>query len=259
MSRASTKRHCKSLTFKNHYTKACRLTDEFIAGKDCIERSRTDYLQITQYSWIRYYSSKKYARPAYIFLTQYLIAGQGPDRADLLMSSRSVYVVFSSTPKNFFRRVLIMKCSVYLSIVSASFAVIMFGCAKVPQQELSATKASLDSARVHEADKYVADDFSSAQDSLNAAITEIEKQKSANRLIRSFERAKALLAFANTVAKKAGAKAQMEKQKVQAEVDILLADPSKAKKELNWKPKVSFKQLVKLMVESDLQAVAAGR
>ncbi len=37
-----------------------------------------------------------------------------------------------------------------------------------------------------------------------------------------------------------------------AEVDLLLGDPSKAKKQLGWEPKVGFKELVKLMVDSDL-------
>ena len=36
------------------------------------------------------------------------------------------------------------------------------------------------------------------------------------------------------------------------EVDQLLGDASKAKRELGWEPKVRFKELVKLMVESDL-------
>lgn len=36
-----------------------------------------------------------------------------------------------------------------------------------------------------------------------------------------------------------------------AEVDVLLGDYSKAKKELGWKPKTNFKELVKIMVESD--------
>jgi GDPmannose 4,6-dehydratase len=36
-----------------------------------------------------------------------------------------------------------------------------------------------------------------------------------------------------------------------AEVDILVADPSKAFKELNWKPKISFEELVKRMVTND--------
>ncbi len=36
-----------------------------------------------------------------------------------------------------------------------------------------------------------------------------------------------------------------------AEVDILLGDYSKAKKELGWKPTITFKNLVKLMTEAD--------
>jgi len=37
-----------------------------------------------------------------------------------------------------------------------------------------------------------------------------------------------------------------------AEVDLLLGDPSKAREKLNWKLEVSFAQLVKMMVDSDL-------
>lgn len=40
-----------------------------------------------------------------------------------------------------------------------------------------------------------------------------------------------------------------------AEVDILLADSTKAKKELGWKPKVAFDELVSMMVESDLKTI----
>lgn len=36
-----------------------------------------------------------------------------------------------------------------------------------------------------------------------------------------------------------------------AEVELLIGDYSKAKKELGWKPKTNFKELVKIMVESD--------
>jgi GDPmannose 4,6-dehydratase len=37
------------------------------------------------------------------------------------------------------------------------------------------------------------------------------------------------------------------------EVDLLLGDYSKARKALAWKPKVSFKELVRIMVEADLE------
>lgn len=38
-----------------------------------------------------------------------------------------------------------------------------------------------------------------------------------------------------------------------AEVDLLLGDPSKARKLLKWKPKTKFKELVKIMMEADLK------
>ncbi|MGB0419020.1 MAG: GDP-mannose 4,6-dehydratase [Opitutales bacterium] len=36
------------------------------------------------------------------------------------------------------------------------------------------------------------------------------------------------------------------------EVDLLIGDPAKAKRQLNWEPKVRFKDLVKIMVDADL-------
>jgi GDPmannose 4,6-dehydratase len=38
-----------------------------------------------------------------------------------------------------------------------------------------------------------------------------------------------------------------------AEVDLLIGDPAKAKKQLGWEPKVKFKELVKIMVDADLK------
>ncbi|MFJ7928497.1 GDP-mannose 4,6-dehydratase [Peribacillus sp. NPDC096448] len=40
-----------------------------------------------------------------------------------------------------------------------------------------------------------------------------------------------------------------------AEVDILLGDPSKAKQILKWEPQITFEQLVKMMVDQDLQKI----
>jgi GDPmannose 4,6-dehydratase len=37
------------------------------------------------------------------------------------------------------------------------------------------------------------------------------------------------------------------------EVDILLGDPTKAKKELKWEPKVKFEELVRIMAKHDLR------
>jgi GDPmannose 4,6-dehydratase len=38
-----------------------------------------------------------------------------------------------------------------------------------------------------------------------------------------------------------------------AEVELLIGDPAKAKRQLNWEPKVKFKELVKIMTEADLE------
>jgi GDPmannose 4,6-dehydratase len=46
-----------------------------------------------------------------------------------------------------------------------------------------------------------------------------------------------------------------------AEVDTLLADPAKAREELGWSAQTSFGELIRIMVESDLelQERASGR
>ncbi len=38
-----------------------------------------------------------------------------------------------------------------------------------------------------------------------------------------------------------------------AEVELLIGDPAKAKKQLDWEPKVKFKELVAIMVDADLE------
>ena len=43
-----------------------------------------------------------------------------------------------------------------------------------------------------------------------------------------------------------------------AEVDLLIADPSKAKEKLGWEPRVDFEELVRLMVRTDLERLRSG-
>jgi GDPmannose 4,6-dehydratase len=44
-----------------------------------------------------------------------------------------------------------------------------------------------------------------------------------------------------------------------AEVDLLIADPSKARDRLGWTPTVDFKALVHMMVDADLERHRAKR
>ncbi|MDX6652819.1 MAG: GDPmannose 4,6-dehydratase [Solirubrobacterales bacterium] len=43
-----------------------------------------------------------------------------------------------------------------------------------------------------------------------------------------------------------------------AEVDVLVADSSKASRDLSWKPRVGFEELVRIMVEADLALLKGG-
>jgi len=42
------------------------------------------------------------------------------------------------------------------------------------------------------------------------------------------------------------------------EVDILVGDATKAREKLGWKPKVSFSELVRLMMKADLEEQGLG-
>lgn len=44
-----------------------------------------------------------------------------------------------------------------------------------------------------------------------------------------------------------------------AEVDLLIGDPSKAKRELGWQPRTSVEELVKMMVKADLENLVGSR
>jgi GDPmannose 4,6-dehydratase len=44
-----------------------------------------------------------------------------------------------------------------------------------------------------------------------------------------------------------------------AEVDLLLGDATKARTKLGWKPRVTFRELARLMVDADLRALESGR
>jgi GDPmannose 4,6-dehydratase len=44
-----------------------------------------------------------------------------------------------------------------------------------------------------------------------------------------------------------------------AEVDLLIGDPSKAGRQLGWEPQVTFKDLIAMMVESDVRSLSNGK
>lgn len=65
-------------------------------------------------------------------------------------------------------------------------ATLVTSCAKPPQAELDSAKASLEAAKLVEANRYLADEFNALQDSLNAASVAIETEKSKSFISRSY-------------------------------------------------------------------------
>src|ERR1035437_6278774 len=98
-------------------------------------------------------------------------------------------------------RSLLVMCSLVFAIL------LITGCAKMPQQEIDQAKAAVEAARTAQADKFATADFNAVQDAYNAALTEIEKQKSASPFSRKYDDAKAALLAVVTMANNVHAKA----------------------------------------------------
>ena len=110
------------------------------------------------------------------------------------------------------------------SILVAGLAVaFMAGCAKAPEQEVAAAKSAIEAAKSAEADRYAAPEFTAAQDSLNAAMAEIEKQNSAFPLSRNYDHARKALTAVATAASAAQTNAVAAKEKVKIEADSAIA------------------------------------
>ncbi len=114
---------------------------------------------------------------------------------------------------------------------------LVIGCAKAPQQEVDAAKAALEAAKTAEGDRYLPDEFNAAQDTLNAALAEIETQNSKFALTRNYGKAKQLLASALNLANKVGTDVAAKKEEVKAEVTQKVTDLSTAIEESKalWK------------------------
>lgn len=71
-----------------------------------------------------------------------------------------------------------MKNKVLIGLSAIMIAAMFMGCAKVPQVEIDAANAAIESAVAAGADKYLPDEFAAVKDSMNAVMEAIELQKS---------------------------------------------------------------------------------
>jgi phage gp36-like protein len=134
-----------------------------------------------------------------------------------------------------------IRMMVSIVVAGAGVAGFLSGCAKAPDQELAAAKSALQSAQTAEADKYLADRYTSAMTAVDAAQSEISKQNAAFVLVRNYSQAKHFLGIATSLAAalqadaagaKAAAKAEVEEgiYTAQAQAKEARADLKKAPK-----------------------------
>ena len=149
--------------------------------------------------------------------------------------------------------------NLFVSLGLVVLLILVVGCAKAPQQEVDAANAALTLAKESEADRYLADEFKAAQDSLNAALAEIETQNSKFALGRNYNRAKALLASATEMFNLANSKVAARKEEVKAEGQQLVLDLqaalSEAKALLKKAPKGKEGREVLQAIQNDLTTV----
>jgi hypothetical protein len=105
-------------------------------------------------------------------------------------------------------------CSIFISASVAFIGFFIFGCAKMPDKELNAAMAALDSARAVQADNYAAGDFKTAKGTIDEAIIEIHK--------KNYEKAKMMLVSAMAVANNAKMNAVEGKKQAAAEANSAL-------------------------------------
>jgi hypothetical protein len=106
----------------------------------------------------------------------------------------------------------------------AAVALLFTSCAKAPEQDITNAKDSIEAAKAAEANRYVPAEFVAAQDSLNAALTLVENQKSKFALFRNYKEAKTALANVTVLADKAKEDAGIRKEEIKNEVQQSLTE-----------------------------------
>jgi hypothetical protein len=109
------------------------------------------------------------------------------------------------------------------AICIAALAAISVGCAKAPEQMVTATRSVIDSVQVAEVEKYAPEQYKAAKDSLAAAMAEIEKQNAKFALTRKYNKAEVQLQAASDLARTAGQQAVVNKARIKAEAEDMMA------------------------------------
>jgi hypothetical protein len=101
---------------------------------------------------------------------------------------------------------------------TALVALTLTSCGKVPQTEIDSAKAAVETLKTQQADVYVAEEFTAVQDSLNAALENVEKASS-KFMFRNYDAAKAQLDYVIATSTALGEKTEAVKTQVKEETE----------------------------------------
>ncbi|MDH4155827.1 MAG: hypothetical protein OEW00_00935 [candidate division Zixibacteria bacterium] len=147
-------------------------------------------------------------------------------------------------------------------LVALALAGFVAGCSESPTAQYDAGKATLEKARLAEAEQYAPALFSQATDSLNAAVVEMQKQDDRFSAFRSYGKAKEFFIVAQGLAEKAVVEAAAEKERVRlqdstliAEIDSLITE---ANKSIAAAPKGKGSRIDLKVMQADITAASAA-
>ena len=107
-----------------------------------------------------------------------------------------------------------------MGLAAFAMVAVLSSCGKKPQAEIDAANSAIEAAKTAEANVYLPMEFTAAQDSLNAVMSEITAQES--KLFKKFGPAKEKLASVVTMANQVAADAVTKKEEVKGEAANLL-------------------------------------
>lgn len=113
-----------------------------------------------------------------------------------------------------------MKNRFFLVVATVAAVALMTSCGKVPQANIDAAVAAIDSAKTMQADIYLPGDFAALNDSLTVINQTVEAQKS--KLFKNFKDVKVKADALAVVAGELAGKAVVKKDEVKAEAETLM-------------------------------------
>jgi hypothetical protein len=104
--------------------------------------------------------------------------------------------------------------------LAAVVMILAVGCAKPPQEDISAAQAEMDKARQAQAETWAANEYRGANEAMNAAQAEINAQN--EKWFKNYDKAKELLATAKADAAKASEAAVANKAQAKSDAEAAM-------------------------------------